>query len=162
MGFHESDAKGRAWSDAAQATQAGSAQQESKVKEKEMKASKQQLPLHILDQFRLQGRRATLFHYYGDKVSICPFWTGELSRSNLRIYSKYIDKDAKKGLRTLRRLAKAGLLVEDEPAPGSIRWFRLADKDLETKILNEGHDYWYSMGYRIDEVNPRIHGEVTL
>src|SRR5699024_6147346 len=37
MGFHESNAKGRAWSDAAQAAQAGSTQQESKVKEKEMK-----------------------------------------------------------------------------------------------------------------------------
>jgi len=127
-----------------------------------MKASKQTLPRHILDQFRLQGRRATLLHYYGDKVSIHPDWTGELSRGNVRIYSKYIDKDARKGLRTLRRLAKAGLLVEDEPVLGSVRWFRLADKDLETKILNEGHDYWYSMGYRIDEVNPRIHGEVTL
>ena len=119
--------------------------------------TKTAMPPHIHDAFRRVCRSAILRNYIGGRVDIWPDWRETGKWGYIRIFSTSIAEDSRKGLRELRRLVKAGVLIEDERMSVQVRQFTLADKDLEQRMLTEAYEHWTALGYSTDKITEKRH-----
>lgn len=118
-----------------------------------------QFPQHILDAFISRSRNVVIERYVCGGYRINQSWDDEWTARRVYILSTCADKNnSQKGLRELRKLTKAGLLIEREKSySGEMCLFELANKKLEKQLIQDAYNYWVSYGYNTAEIIERKH-----
>lgn len=118
-----------------------------------------QFPQHILDAFISRSRNVVIERYVGDRYRINQLWDDAWAARRVYILSTCADRhNSQKGLRELRKLTKAGLLIERKKSyPSEMCQFEFADKEFEQELIQGAYNYWVSYGYNTTEIIERKH-----